>query len=65
MFKWNYSDAKAQLSLIMDEAAAGHPVEITRRGKESAVIISKDLYDSYRKAAREIAYKKESSKSNL
>ncbi len=34
MKQWNYSNARAQLTMIMDQAVAGHPVEITRRGRE-------------------------------
>ncbi len=47
MKQWNYSNARAQLTMIMDQAVAGHPVEITRRGRESAVIISKTSYEAY------------------
>ena len=46
----NYSNARAQLSMLMDKAIGGQPVEITRRGRESAVIISKDSYEAYKKA---------------
>lgn len=49
MKQWNYSNARAQLTMIMDQAVAGHPVEITRRGRESAVIISKLLMRLTRK----------------
>lgn len=50
MHSWNYSNARAQLSTLMDQAAAGHPVEITRRGREPAVIISKSSYEAYKKS---------------
>lgn len=50
MKSWNYSNARAQLSALMDQALAGQPVEITRRGRESAVIISKASYEKYKKA---------------
>lgn len=40
----------------MDQAAAGHPVEITRRGREPAVIISKSSYEAYKKAEFDTAY---------
>ncbi|HCT3482858.1 type II toxin-antitoxin system Phd/YefM family antitoxin [Acinetobacter baumannii] len=52
MKQWNYSNARAQLTMIMDQAVAGHPVEITRRGRESAVIISKTSYEAYKKAPK-------------
>lgn len=50
MKSWNYSNARAQLSTLMDQALAGQPVEITRRGREPAVIISKASYEMYKKA---------------
>ncbi|ENW48615.1 type II toxin-antitoxin system Phd/YefM family antitoxin [Acinetobacter baumannii] len=58
MNKWNYSNARAQLTMIMDQAVAGHPVEITRRGRESAVVISKASYEAYRQAVYDVAYYK-------
>lgn len=56
MNQWNYSNARAQLSMIMDQAVAGYPVEITRRGRESAVVISKSSYEAYKKAEFDTAY---------
>ncbi|ENX21722.1 MULTISPECIES: type II toxin-antitoxin system Phd/YefM family antitoxin [Acinetobacter] len=53
MISWNYSNARAQLSMIMDQAVSGQPVEITRRGRESAVVISKASYEAYKKAEYE------------
>lgn len=50
MESFNYSNAKAVLSMIMDKALAGYPVEITRKGRESAVMISKASYEAYKKA---------------
>lgn len=58
MKQCNYSNARAQLALLMDQAIAGHPVEITRRGRESAVVISKASYEAYKKAEYDIAYYK-------
>ncbi len=58
MDQWNYSNARAQLSMIMDQAVAGQPVEITRRGRESAVVISKASYEAYKKAVYDNAYQK-------
>jgi antitoxin Phd len=58
MNSWNYSNARAQLSTLMDQAAAGCPVEITRRGREPAVIISKSSYEAYKKAEFDTAYLK-------
>ena len=62
MNSWNYSNARAQLSMLMDQASAGHPVEITRRGKEPAVIISKASYEAYKKAEYDLQYQKSNEK---
>ena len=56
MNSWNYSNARAQLSALIYQSAAGYPVEITRRGREPAVIISKSSYDAYKKAEFDTAY---------
>ncbi|WP_336961052.1 type II toxin-antitoxin system prevent-host-death family antitoxin [Acinetobacter pittii] len=55
----NYSNARAQLSLLMDKAISGYPTEITRRGKESAVIISKASYEDFKKAEFEKKFKED------
>lgn len=47
---YNYSNARAQLSMLMDKVVGGHPVEITRKGRESVVVISKASYEAYKKA---------------
>ncbi len=57
MESWNYSNARAQLSKLMDQAIAGHPVEITRQGKGSAIMISKDSYEAYKKAQFDCHYR--------
>ena len=38
-------DAKATLSAVVDEAASGSPVVITRRGRKEAVILSFEDYE--------------------
>ncbi|MBN6492942.1 type II toxin-antitoxin system Phd/YefM family antitoxin [Acinetobacter pittii] len=60
MDSFNYSNARAQLSLLMDKAISGYPTEITRRGKESAVLISKATYEAYKKAEFEKKINKDS-----
>lgn len=60
MESMNYSNARAQLSMLMEKAIGGQPVEITRRGKGSAVIISKDSYEAYKKAEFEAMFPPES-----
>ena len=62
MESWNYSNARAQLSKLMDQAIAGQPVEITRQGKASAIMISKDSYESYKKAQFDSHYLRNSPK---
>ncbi|MDN8272004.1 type II toxin-antitoxin system Phd/YefM family antitoxin [Acinetobacter sp. ABJ_C1_1] len=49
MEKLNYTNAKAQLSQVMDSALSGHPIEITRKGRASVVVISKSSYEKYKK----------------
>lgn len=50
MERVNYSNARAQLSRLMDQAIYGQPVEITRRNSESVMLISKSSYEAYKKA---------------
>lgn len=50
MEQLNYSNARAVFSQVMERALSGYPVEITRRGRESVVVISKAAYERYRKA---------------
>lgn len=52
----NYSNARAQLSMLLDKANSGNPVEITRRGKGTAVIISKSSYEAYQKEIFDLKY---------
>lgn len=42
----NYSIAKAQLSKLLDNAIHKQPIEITRKGRESAILVSKSTYDA-------------------
>ncbi|MEN8550545.1 type II toxin-antitoxin system prevent-host-death family antitoxin [Acinetobacter soli] len=50
MDSYNYSNAKAMLSMLLDQALSGQPVEITRKGRQSAVLVSKASYEAYKKA---------------
>ena len=43
---WQLQDAKNRFSEVVDEALARGPQVITRRGKETAVVLS---YDEYRR----------------
>ncbi|NHB96582.1 type II toxin-antitoxin system Phd/YefM family antitoxin [Photorhabdus stackebrandtii] len=50
MITFTYSRARESLAAVLDQAIAGEPVEITRRGSESAVVISKTSFEAYCKA---------------
>lgn len=56
MESMNYSNARAQLSILLDKVNGGNPVEITQRGKNAAVIISKFSYEAYQKALFDLKY---------
>lgn len=43
--KWQLQDAKAHFSHLVNLVEKGACIEITRRGHEIAVLISKKLYD--------------------
>ena len=42
--RWSLQDAKNKLSALVDEAARGTPQIVTRRGVETAVVISYGEY---------------------
>ena len=42
--RWALQDAKNRLSEVVEAALRGHPQVVTRRGVETAVIISHDTY---------------------
>ena len=42
---WPVQDARARLSHLIDEALAGRPQRISRRGKEVAVVVSAAEYE--------------------
>ncbi|MBD2785360.1 type II toxin-antitoxin system Phd/YefM family antitoxin [Xenorhabdus sp. DI] len=50
MNTFTISHARENLAAVIDQAVAGHPVEITRYGRETAVIISKKEFDALQKA---------------
>jgi antitoxin Phd len=43
--RWSLQDAKNKLSAVVDAAAKGAPQIVTRRGVETAVVISYDEYE--------------------
>ncbi|AKH65441.1 MULTISPECIES: type II toxin-antitoxin system Phd/YefM family antitoxin [Photorhabdus] len=50
MITVTYSRARENLGVVLDQAIAGEPVEITRRNNESAIVISKASFEEYCKA---------------
>ena len=44
--RWGLQEAKNKLSEVVDAAARGEPQIVTRRGVETAVVISYDEYES-------------------
>ncbi|WP_194967341.1 type II toxin-antitoxin system Phd/YefM family antitoxin [Escherichia coli] len=47
----NFRTARGNLSEVLNNVEAGEEVEITRRGREPAVIVSKATFETYKKAA--------------
>ena len=43
--RYSIAEARANLPTIIDEVEVGAPVELTRRGKPVAVVVSRDQYD--------------------
>lgn len=48
---WTLQDAKNKFSAVVDEALAGRPQEVTRRGKPAVVILSTEEYQRLVRAA--------------
>jgi prevent-host-death family protein len=42
---YSIAEARANLPAIVDQAEVGNPIELTRRGKPVAVVVSRELYD--------------------
>ncbi|MEO7455000.1 MAG: type II toxin-antitoxin system Phd/YefM family antitoxin [Gemmatimonadaceae bacterium] len=51
--RWALQDAKNRLSEVVDAALRGHPQVVTRRGVETAVVISHEQYTRMTTASRE------------
>jgi len=43
--RWQVQAARAQFSMLIDEALAGRPQRISRRGKDVAVVVAAADYD--------------------
>ncbi len=48
---WTLQDAKNKFSSVVEEALAGRPQEVTRRGKPAVVIVSASEYARLQRAA--------------
>lgn len=46
--RYSIAEARASLPSIVDEVEAGNEIELTRRGKSVAVVLSRQLYDRMR-----------------
>src|SRR5688500_16236289 len=53
--RYSVAEARAALPAIIDEVAAGSEVELTRRGKPVAVVVSRQEYDRLRAAKPKFA----------
>ena len=53
--RYSVAEARAALPTIIDEVAAGSEVELTRRGKPVAVVVSRQEYDRLRAAKPKFA----------
>ncbi|MBK5927745.1 type II toxin-antitoxin system Phd/YefM family antitoxin [Rhodobaculum claviforme] len=54
---WTLQDAKNRFSAVVDAAIAGHPQEVTRRGKPAVVVLSAA---EYHRLVAEAAVRRES-----
>ncbi|MGZ2260107.1 type II toxin-antitoxin system Phd/YefM family antitoxin [Roseobacter sp. A03A-229] len=48
---WTLQDAKNKFSSVVEEALAGRPQEVTKRGKPAVVILSASEYARLKRAA--------------
>ena len=55
MGQLNYSIARAQFSQVIERALLGYPIKITRKDRDSVVIISENAYLEYKKAVYELS----------
>lgn len=42
---WKFTDAKAQLSKVVERALQGEPQRIVRGGREAVVVVSEEYYN--------------------
>jgi len=46
--RYSIAEARSRLATVIDEAKAGHEIELTRRGEPVAVIVSRQTFDRLR-----------------
>ena len=46
--RYSIAEARSRLPTLVDEAQAGHEVELTRRGRPVAVLVSRDAFERLR-----------------
>lgn len=47
----NYREARGSLADVLNSVEAGEEVEIVRRGREPAILVSRKVFEAYKKAA--------------
>ena len=52
MSKWKLQDAKSKFSELVNEALAGKPQHVTRRGQPVVVVLAEDEYERLRRMER-------------
>jgi prevent-host-death family protein len=51
--RYSIAEARSRLPTIVDEAEAGHEIELTRRGEPVAVLMSRQAFDRLRGGRRQ------------
>ena len=49
--KWQFQDAQAEFSQVVDAALRGEPQHITRRGKDAVVVLSEQTFEALQRSA--------------
>ena len=52
MAEWTLQDAKNKFSTLVNDALAGEPQHVTRRGKPAVVVLAVDEYERLRRMER-------------
>ena len=52
MSEWKLQDAKSKFSELVNDALAGEPQHVTRRGKPAVVVLAVDEYERMRRMER-------------